>query len=196
MAWVNRLQGLLGGKHVACKIILTGLPNSGKSTLMIQLKPPESQMTHATLPMDYTAEEFTSIGLSVHAFDLGRDLSGFGNPWEDYYNDCDAIVFVLDGSDRYVMPHVTEVLEILVDKVEVRDIPILFLANKNDLPGAMSNLQLQEMLGLSKLLGKKSWTMFGTDALTGDGLNESLDWLAHKLRHKCRKDLRGPMLKC
>lgn len=196
MAWINRLQGLLGGKHVSCKIVLTGLKNSGKSTIMIQLKPPESHMVNSTLPIDYTAEEFKSIALSFIAFDLGRDLSGFGNPWEDHYKDCDAIIFVIDSSDRYIVPLLQEQLHRLIDKIEVRDIPVLFLANKQDHEGSVPLLQLQQTLGISEIFKHKTWNMVNTDALTGEGLNEALDWLAHKLRHKCRQDLRGPYLQC
>ena len=196
MAWVHRLQGLLGGKHVPCKIVIMGLPNSGKSTIMVQLKPPEARIIKTILPVDYSAEEFQSVALSFVAFDVGREQQGFGNPWEDCYKDCNAVIVVVDSTDRYNMTQLAEQLVRLYDKIETRDIPVLFLANKSDQSGSLPQLQLREMLQLDSQFKNKTWTMQNTDALTGDGLHEGLDWLAHKLRTKCRKDLSGPLLKC
>ena len=109
MAWVNRLRGLLGGKEVVCRIVVIGLPNSGKSTLMVQLKPPDVRMQQLTptIPLDDSAEEFNSHAISFVAFDLGKEHKGFGNPWEDYYRNCHAIIYVLDCSDRYNVEQAT-----------------------------------------------------------------------------------------
>lgn len=54
-------------------------------------------MNHLTpsLPLGFHTEKFKVRGMTVVAFDLG-DLTGFGNPWEDFYRDCHAVVFVVD----------------------------------------------------------------------------------------------------
>ncbi|KAL7230048.1 hypothetical protein ACSBR2_008566 [Camellia fascicularis] len=53
---------------------------------------------------------------------------------------------------------------------------ILVFANKQDMKGAMTPMEVCEGLGLYDLKNKK-WHIQGTCALKGDGLYEGLDWL-------------------
>ena len=76
MAWINRFRGLIGGKQVECRVVVVGLPNSGKSTSMIQLKPPDVRMQQLVpaAPIDDAAEEFHSQAITFTAFDLGKEV--------------------------------------------------------------------------------------------------------------------------
>ena len=197
MAWVNRLRGLLGGKHQECKICIVGIANSGKSTLMVQLKPAQVPMVRLTpmLPLcRFKAEKFHSQSLTFVAFDLGEQ-TGFGNPWEDYFRDCHAIIFVVDCSDRYGMIVVEEQLEKMLQNplVRQRKIPVLFLANKMDEPGAIPSLQVASMLHLDECMKEKPWHVVSSDVLTGEGLNEGFDWLSHQLRRVFKRPYTIPM---
>lgn len=58
--------------------------------------------------------------------------------------------------------------------------PLLLLANKQDLPNAVSEKDISEMLGLAKIKDR-DWAIFRCSAKTGIGLNESLDWVVEKL---------------
>lgn len=195
MAWVNRLRSLLGGKGVECKVCIVGIANSGKSTLMIQLKPAEVPMVHLTpmLPLcRFKAEKFHSKALTFVAFDLGEQ-AGFGNPWEDYFRDCHAIIFVVDASDRYGLVVVQEELEKMLQNplIRKRSIPLLVLANKMDQPGAIPSLQLAALLHLRDI--NKPWHVVSSDVLTGEGLNEGFDWLSHQLRKVFNRPYTVPM---
>ena len=173
---------------MTANVVIVGIANSGKSTIMHQLKPREVQMIHLdpTIPVCFHAEKFTSKSLTFVAFDLG-DMDGFGNPWEDYYRDCHAIIFILDSTDRLSMPLVISQLDKMLKNPNVKDknIPVVFLANKCDQTSAMSTLQLSDMLKLKQVVDK-TWNIFPSDALTGEGLNEAMDWLAHQLRRTRR----------
>ena len=56
------------------------------------------------------------------------------------------------------------------------------LANKQDLPQAMSVSQITQQLGLSNVHDRK-WHIQGTNAVTGEGLYEGLDWLANTIKN-------------
>ena len=172
-----------------CNLVMVGVANSGKSTLMLQLKPREVDMVHLapTIPVVFHAEKFQARALTMVAFDLG-DQRGFGNPWEEFYRDCHALIFVVDSGDRFNMSLVRKQLDKMMANplLAGRKLPMLFLANKMDQPGAVSCLQLSQILELHRISGKP-WHVCATDALTGEGLHEGFDWLAHQLRSMFRK---------
>jgi ADP-ribosylation factor-like protein 1 len=55
-------------------------------------------------------------------------------------------------------------------------VPLLVLANKQDLPDAASEKDISEILGLAKIK-ERDWSLFKCSATTGSGLNESMDWV-------------------
>lgn len=61
-----------------------------------------------------------------------------------------------------------------------RNIPILFFANKMDLPKALTPAQLSEALELSKL-SDRPWNIVASNALTGAGLETGVKWLTTHL---------------
>ncbi|KAK2177071.1 hypothetical protein NP493_619g01000 [Ridgeia piscesae] len=184
MAWLTRFTWLLGDKYTKTNLLVVGLLNSGKTTFMSQVKPPETKMlvVTPTIPQSFRGEKFHFQALTFMAIDL-CEVAGFGNPWEDYYKHCHAFIFVVDSTDRYNISEVKrQVNQLLTNPcVADRDLPILFLANKSDRSEAVPPLQLADMLDLKKIQFKP-WHVHGCDSLTGDGFNEAFDWLGRQLR--------------
>lgn len=58
-------------------------------------------------------------------------------------------------------------------------VPLLVVANKQDLPGALSVPQLSEGLDLRR--HDRPWHVQPTCAITSEGVYEALDWLAREL---------------
>ena len=54
---------------------------------------------------------------------------------------------------------------------------VLVLANKQDLPNAMSVAEVTDTLGLHSL-NERKWFIQATCATSGEGLFEGLDWLS------------------
>ncbi len=50
-----------------------------------------------------------------------------------------------------------------------------------DLPGALSDAQVAEGLGLTDIKNR-DWSIFKTSAIKVDGLFEGLDWLSNMLK--------------
>lgn len=57
--------------------------------------------------------------------------------WERYCRGVNAIVFVLDSADHQYIPAAKAELHQLLEKPQLANIPMLVLANKNDLEGAL-----------------------------------------------------------
>ena len=70
---------------------------------------------------------------------------------------------------------------------ELRNAALLVLANKQDLPKAMTVQQITNKLGLGQLNRKTQWYIQSTVATTGDGLYEGLDWLSQTLSKRNKK---------
>jgi len=186
MAWLNRVRWLLGNKDTSVTIVMVGLPHSGKSTLMLQLKPPEVAMVsiQPTLPIDYKAVRFRSKALTFVAFDL-EELDGFGCPWEEFYRECQGVMFVVDSSQRLSLPRVALELEkLLANPILVsKKIPLIVLANKMDHCNALPCYQLSKVLRLEELCaGERPWYVAATDGLTGEGIHEALDWFVSQIK--------------
>ncbi len=59
------------------------------------------------------------------------------------------------------------------------------LASLQDLPGALSDAQIAEGLGLHDIKNR-DWAIFKTSAVKGEGIFEGLDWLSNTLKSKGR----------
>jgi signal recognition particle receptor subunit beta len=101
----------------------------------------------------------------------------------------DAIIFVVDSADRH---KVSDARDELVRILELRDsvagnkirTPILILANKQDVPGAMAPNEVSDGLDLKGRLSSCPWHLQPTTALTGAGLSDGLAWLAAELKRR------------
>ncbi|KAH0552449.1 ADP-ribosylation factor-like protein 6 [Cotesia glomerata] len=103
--------------------------------------------------------------------------------WEHYYKDCQGIIFIIDSSDKLRLVVVKEELDMLLQHPDIvgRKIPILFLANKMDLPDSLTAVKLVAALGLDRI-HNKPWHIRATNAVTGDGLQAAIEWLTDQIR--------------
>lgn len=72
----------------------------------------------------------------------------------------------------------------LLEDDKLRESPLLILANKQDLPEAVSPAEVTEKLELYKLRSGRDWYVQRTSAVTGEGLIDGLSWLADKIKAK------------
>ncbi|XP_014771265.2 ADP-ribosylation factor 1 [Octopus bimaculoides] len=94
-----------------------------------------------------------------------------------YYKGTDAVVFVIDSADRERLDELSfDVIRPAFLAEELSSAVFLFLANKQDLPEAMTVEEITDKLSLKNL--KHVWNIMPVSALTDRGLTEALDWLA------------------
>ncbi len=65
-------------------------------------------------------------------------------------------------------------------------VPILVLANKQDLPGAKDPTEVARILGLNDLNGKHLWHVQSSCSIIGEGLDEGLEILYDMINEKKR----------
>jgi ADP-ribosylation factor-like protein 6 len=110
------------------------------------------------------------------------DMSGQGryrNLWEHYYADTQALIWVIDSADTVRLCVVKDELEALLKHKDIasRKLPILFFANKMDIPKALTAAEVSKILALEKI-ADRPWRLVASNALTGQGLEEGMKWLS------------------
>ncbi|CAL1582822.1 unnamed protein product [Knipowitschia caucasica] len=194
MGLLDKLSGWLGLRKKEVNVLCLGLDNSGKTTIINQLKPPnnsnhlgplssewkhvsQTQAQDIVPTIGFNIEKFKTSSLSFTVFDMSGQ-GKYRNLWEHYYKDSHAIIFVVDSVDKLRMVVVKEELDTLLQHEDIRDkkIPVLFFANKMDLQDAMSSNKVTQMLCLDSIQDKP-WHICASNAIKGDGLQEGLDWL-------------------
>ena len=68
-----------------------------------------------------------------------------------YYQNTDVFIFMVDSNDRDRISESQDELQRAMEENELKDSILLVLANKQDLPNAMSVQEITEKLGLNNL---------------------------------------------
>ncbi|XP_047083627.1 ADP-ribosylation factor-like [Lolium rigidum] len=146
LTFTKLFSGRLANKEM--RILLLGLDAAGKTTILYKLTLGEVVTTIPTLgfnveTMGYNNMSFTMWDVSGHA--KVRPL------WTHYFGNTQAIVFVVDSSDRDRVDDARCELHRMLNEDRLRDVVLLVLANKNDLPNAMDAAEITDKLGLHSL---------------------------------------------
>jgi|EP00672_Neobodo_designis_P027119 ADP-ribosylation factor-like protein 6 len=161
-------------------IITCGLDNGGKSTIINALKPTQLRNDNISATVGYTVEEFEKGKVSFTVFDMGG-AKQFRQSWQGYYKNVQGVIFVIDSTDKLRLVLVREEIRMLIEHDDLRGVPILFFANKADLPGAKTPQELTDELGLSEMIVDRPYNIFASDARRGHGLEEGINWLTNRL---------------
>ena len=71
----------------------------------------------------------------------------------------------------------------MLSEEDLRGAPLLVLANKQDLPGAMDDVELTQKLGLTNIRDRQ-WNIFKTSAIKSEGVEEAFEWITDLLASK------------
>ena len=101
--------------------------------------------------------------------------------WRNYYDQTDALIYVIDSADRRRMEETGVELNQLLDEERLSQVPLLVMANKQDLLNALSPGEITTELGLDQLR-ERTWQILPCSAKTGEGLQEGMEWIVEQVR--------------
>ena len=162
------------------RILMVGLDAAGKTTILYSLKLGEVVSTIPTVGFNVETIEYRNISFTV--WDVGGQ-SKIRPLWRHYFQNTQAVIFVVDSNDRDRIGEAREELARMLNEDELRDAVLLVFANKQDLPSAMNATEMTEKLNLNSMRDR-NWYIQATCATSGDGVFEGLDWLSHNLKGK------------
>ncbi|KAA6382177.1 MAG: putative GTP-binding protein SAR1 [Streblomastix strix] len=184
-AW-NWIKGVLkswGWMNKSGQVIFLGLDGAGKTTLLGLLKDgkiiPQEPTNHPVM------ETFTVENLTISAYDMGghREVRYL---WKEYALNATAVIFIVDVFNRARIQEAREELESVLAEERMRQVPILILGNKIDIPNSMGENELKQELGIRSLCtGKQTGNVrnarplevFMCSMAKGRGYGDGMRWL-------------------
>jgi ADP-ribosylation factor-like protein 1 len=149
-------KGLLGNEQM--RIIIIGLDNAGKTTILCKalafmtlqtaftsMRSCQQSQVSAIVSqhsaVGFNVETVTYKNLKFQVWDLGGQ-TGLRPYWRCYYQDTNAVIFVVDSADRERIEIAKQELELMLQEEELKGVPVLVLANKQDLPNALNDQEV------------------------------------------------------
>nr|ACA09647.1 putative ADP-ribosylation factor-like protein 1 [Starmerella bombicola] len=173
----SSLLGKLWNTSKEHRVLILGLDGAGKTTILYRLHLGEVISTVPTI--GFNVETLKYKNLQFNVWDLGGQTT-IRPYWRCYYQGTQAVVFVVDSTDKDRMETSAAELKMMLDEDELADSALLVFANKQDQPGAMPADEITKSLQLSELKDR-SWTIVSCSAVRGDGLEQGMDWLVDRL---------------
>lgn len=154
-----------------------GLDNAGKTSLLEALTGGFPNETSPTL--GYGIKQLTFNGLDFTIFDLGGQNS-LREHWKNYYDKAAGIVWVIDSTDQRRLIETGIELKVILKEPKLDGLPLLIMANKQDLSTAMEPDQISEEL-LLHTIRDRSIHIQKCSALLRFGINEGMNYMTREL---------------
>ena len=166
------------GPKIEMRVVTLGLDGAGKTTILFKLKQNEFVPTIPTIGFNVETLEFKNVKITL--WDVGGQHK-LRPLWKHYYLNTQAVIFVLDASNRDRLGEAQSELVKLLSEKELKDASLLILANKQDEAGCASIEEITDQFSLYKMCCGRSWHIQACDAKSGEGLQEGLEWLSRQL---------------
>jgi ADP-ribosylation factor-like protein 1 len=164
------------------RILILGLDNAGKTTIVYKLVSPDNVVSESLPPtIGFNVETVTHKNVKLQVWDLGGQ-SNIRPYWRCYFPNTNAIIFVVDSADHKRIGTARKEFLKLLEEEELQNAAILVFANKQDLPNAMTAAQVSEGLGLTSIKNRQ-YHICASVAKEGKGLAKGLDWLTDVIKN-------------
>ncbi|KAF5372012.1 hypothetical protein D9615_008055 [Tricholomella constricta] len=129
-------------KEKEMRILFLGLDNAGKTTILKKLNGEDIKGISPTL--GFNIKTFAHGKYTLNIWDVGgqRTLRPY---WRNYFEQTDALVWVVDSTDRMRMADCKEELHALLTEDRLAGASLLVFANKQDLQGSLSAEEIQHV---------------------------------------------------
>ncbi|EPQ09112.1 ADP-ribosylation factor-like protein 5B [Myotis brandtii] len=159
------------------KVIIVGLDNAGKTTILYQFL--MNEVVHTSPTIGSNVEEIVVKNTHFLMWDIGGQES-LRSSWNTYYSNTEFIILVVDSIDRERLAITKEELYRMLAHEDLRKAAVLIFANKQDMKGCMTAAEISKYLTLSSIKDHP-WHIQSCCALTGEGLCQGLEWMTSRI---------------
>jgi ADP-ribosylation factor-like protein 3 len=160
-------------KSKDCKVVMLGLDNAGKTTVLNTLAQGSNYEIAPTRGFNVQSLQKDDLTLQVH--DIGGQASTW-RLWPSFLANVDVLVFVVDSADRSRLHEVARAMKFLLTNDKLSGIPMLLWANKQDLLNALTPSEIVQSLDL-QLIKDRSFQVIGCSTRDKAGLEDGVDWI-------------------
>ncbi|KAL1908347.1 hypothetical protein Sste5344_005875 [Sporothrix stenoceras] len=177
-------------KDKELRILMLGLDNAGKTTIVKQIMGEDVNTVSPTLGFIIKTIDYEGYKLNIcmsiptlrayeNTTDDAGDVGGqktLRSYWRNYFERTDALIWVVDATDRLRIDDCREELHGLLQEERLSGASLLVFANKTDVQGCMDGDEILEALKLEEIRTHR-WHILRCSAMTGVNLKEGLAWV-------------------
>ncbi|KAM5171971.1 ADP-ribosylation factor-like protein 3 [Mantella aurantiaca] len=180
MSLVEELRKVEHLNDNGVRIVLLGLDNAGKTTILTRLALEEASSITPT--QGFNIKSVQSQGLKLSVWDIGGQRS-IRSHWKRYLGSTDLLIYVVDSADRKRFEETGQELAELVGEDSLLGVPLLVFANKQDLLTAASAADIAAGLNLHTYRDR-TWQIQACSALSGEGIQDGMNWICKNIAAK------------
>ncbi|KAM0788682.1 hypothetical protein ACM66B_002779 [Microbotryomycetes sp. NB124-2] len=139
-------------KEKQVRVLMLGLDNAGKTTIVQRLLNKDVNKVAPTL--GFSIKTLTYQGYNLNIWDIGGQTS-LRPYWRNYFETTDAVIWVVDSSDRARLRDCRDELKSLLQEERLAGASLLVFANKQDIPGSLTCQEISNALELDSLKSHK-----------------------------------------
>nr|XP_053645492.1 ADP-ribosylation factor-like protein 2 [Cherax quadricarinatus] len=164
-------------KEHEVRILMLGLDNAGKTTVVKRFCGEDISTISPTYGFNIKTVEHMvdKYGYKLNIWDVGGQ-SSLRSYWRNYFECTDGLIWVVDSADVDRLRDCQGELRKLLEEERLAGATLLVFANKQDLPEALTDEQIRDILDLSSLK-THHWYILPCSAVTGENLVAGIDWL-------------------
>ncbi|OJD23956.1 hypothetical protein ACJ73_04684 [Blastomyces percursus] len=167
-------------KDKEMRILMLGLDNAGKTTIVKRIM--NEDVTTVSPTLGFIIKSIDFQGYKLNIWDVGGQKT-LRSYWRNYFEKTDALIWVVDATDRLRIDDCREELVGLLQQERLMGASLLVFLNKIDVEGGMGKDDIREALQLDAIKTHK-WTIFPCSAMTGSNLNEGLEWVVQDAKDR------------
>ncbi|QUC19796.1 uncharacterized protein UV8b_04037 [Ustilaginoidea virens] len=160
-------------KDKEMRVLMLGLDNAGKTTIVKRIMGEDVNTVSPTL--GFIIKTIDHDGLVGSQRDVGGQKT-LRSYWRNYFEKTDALIWVVDATDRVRVRDCKEELHGLLLEERLSGASLLILSNKTDVEGCMDEQEIRQALDLDEIRTHQ-WHILRCSAMTGENLQEGLAWV-------------------
>jgi small GTP-binding protein len=178
------------GMDKVIKVFLYGIDNVGKSSFMRYLKTGKFDLDYFAPTKKFIVHRISlPQGYRIITWEMPGQKS-FRRVWLRGVQDSNILLFMLDASDEERFIEARRAFWSIVSHYEMKNVPVLFIANKVDLVENQSKLgEIEPFFSLPELKDRK-WSIKFTSLVTKEGIKEVIDWITETVKENLLEDIK------
>ncbi|XP_078438409.1 ADP-ribosylation factor family protein [Wolffia australiana] len=165
-------------KEKEMRILMVGLDNSGKTTIVLKVNGEDTSVISPTLGFNIKTIKYEKYSLNI--WDVGGQKT-IRSYWRNYFEQTDGLIWVVDSSDVRRLDDCRAELSNILKEERLSGASLLVFANKQDIQGALAPDEIAKALNLDSTDRTRHWKIVGCSAYTGEGLHDGFDWLVQDI---------------